>query len=121
MNELERILHKYFSDDELEYRYLSGQIDDHAWMEKQGYSDLVKSGLGMSRELTPKGKKFVTEAENRISTLISALTNNRATSTEVESAQREIKSYLYSHPDIVIEDELPDNMYYAYLSLSPDY
>ena len=121
MNEIEKILHKYFSDEELEYRSLSGRLDDPAWMEKNGYTKTVKSGFAMSSELTPEGKKFVKESEKRISTLINKIMNKRASSDEETRAMREIKSYLWSKPDMDVEKELSDELYYVYLSLSPDY
>lgn len=121
MNEIEKILHKYFSDEELEYRSLSGRLDDPAWMEKNGYTKTVKSGFAMSSELTPEGKKFVKESEKRISTLINKIMNKRASSDEETRAMREIKSYLWSKPDMDVEKELSDELYYVYLSLTSDY
>ena len=121
MKEIERILHKYFSDEELEYRSLSGRLDDPAWMEEHGYTRMVKSGFAMSTELTPEGKKFVKESEKRISTLINKIMNKRATPDEETRAMREIKSYLWSKLDMDVEKELSDELYYAYLSLSPDW
>lgn len=121
MNEIEKILHKYFSDEELEYRSLTGMVDDPAWLERQGYIKQVKVGFGMSNELTPEGKKFLQESEKRISTLIGKIMNKRATPDDETRAMREIKSYLWSKPDMDIEKELSDETYYVYLSLSSDY
>ena len=117
MNEIERILHKYFSEKELEYRSLSGRIDDPAWMERQGYAKMVKYCFSVSRELTPEGKRFVKESEKRIEELSRELVNNRASSEDRENAMNEIFLFLSDNPDYTIEDELPDSLFYAYLSL----
>lgn len=121
MNEIERILHKYFSDEEMEYRSLSGRLDDPAWMERHGYTKQKKTGVGISNELTPEGKKFVQESEKRISKLIKVIMNKRASADDETRAVREIKSYLWSKPDMDVEKELSDELYYVYLSLSPDW
>ena len=117
MNEIERILHKYFSDKELEYMSLSGRIDDPAWMERQGYAKMVKYCFSVSRELTPEGKRFVKESEKRIDELSNELMNHRATPEDRESAMNEIYLFLANNPDYDIEKELPESLYYTYLSL----
>lgn len=122
MNEIERILHKYFSDEELEYRALTSMIDNPVWMENHGYKRLVQVGsFGMDRELTPEGKKFIQESEKKISKLVDKIMNKCASIDDKTRAMREIKSYLWSHPDVDIEKELSEKLYYAYLSLLPDY
>ena len=53
--------------------------------------------------------------------LINKILNKRASSDEETRAVREIRSYLWSKPDMNVEDELSDELYYVYLSLSPDW
>ena len=117
MHAIEKILRKYFTPDELEYRSISMKERHYPWQVDHGYAVLVQDKpIGRHYERTKAGKKYFDKLTKRNNVLVERLINSDVDGDEA-SAKKEISKYLWKHEDCNVEKELSEDMYHAYLTL----
>ena len=111
MHEIEKILRKHFTPDELEFMALNKEIDDWQWLSDHGYAILVKDKeklFGRHYEYTEEGEKYSEKREKRMKLLFNRIDfdSNRK---KCRLAESEIENYCRKHNDYD-DKKLSDDM-----------
>ncbi len=102
MHEIEKILRKHFTPDELEFMALNKEIDDWQWLSDHGYAILVKDKeklFGRHYEYTEEGEKYSEKREKRMKVLSGHIDSDnrrkkrRLAESEIENYRRKYNDY----------------------------
>ena len=100
MHEIEKILRKHFTPDELEFMALNNEIDDWQWLCAHGYAVLVEEKpFGRYHEFTEEGEKYSEKREKRMKVLSSRIDSDsrrkkrRLAESEIEDYRRKYNDY----------------------------